>query len=84
MEDQERIERLVADQTIFIKQKVLPYRARIYLWLMSFSQSYIFIHRARDMLSIHEDMKLGKDNAGIDLIRFIRSDLYTAIRLWEE
>ena len=82
-DEKQRRERLVSEQTNVVVRSVLPYRARLYLFLMTFSQSYIFIYRKREIKKIEVDMEQGRHNTGIDLNRVIRSDLYALLKKLE-
>jgi hypothetical protein len=55
-DEKQRRERLVSEQTNVVVRSVLPFRARLYLFLMRFSQSYIFIYRKREIKKIEVDM----------------------------
>lgn len=55
--EKDRREKLVAEQTIFVKSNVVPIRATFYLFLMGFSNSYVFIRRSRDMTRVLQDME---------------------------
>jgi hypothetical protein len=58
---------------------MLPWRAKLYLFLMKFTSSVLFIQRRHDLEVIKEDMESGRYNADIDLHRHIRTDLYTIL-----
>jgi len=59
----------------FIIEYYLPRRARIYLWLMSYTNQLIFIHKVKFMDKILKDVRTGKSLIETDLEQTIRYDL---------
>jgi predicted nucleotide-binding protein (sugar kinase/HSP70/actin superfamily) len=60
IKERERREKLVAEQTLVVKSSVVPIRATFYLFLMGFSNSFVFIRRPKDMLRLLTDMEQGR------------------------
>jgi hypothetical protein len=59
---------------------VLPFYARLYIWLKSRSNSYIFIYRASDMVDIFQEVSKGQEGSGVDLVRILRKDLQAYVK----
>ena len=73
------------EQTKKVIDSLVPFRARLYLWLMAHqTRSQLFVNRYRDVNRVYSEALKGQQSTVIDLIRLIRSDLFAYLRLWEQ
>jgi len=81
--ERERRYKLIQEQAQVVIETVLPMRAAFYLRLLQLCENFIFIKSQKEMSKVLSDMEQGKRNLSIDLVRFIHSDLYAYLSLYE-
>jgi len=59
-------------------------RASFYLRMLQLSENLIFIKSQKEMKQVVNDMEQGKKNLSVDVLRFIHSDLYALLCLYEK
>ena len=73
------------EQTKKVIDSLVPFKARLYLWLMTHqTRSQLFVNRYRDVNRVYSEALKGQQSTVIDLIRQIRTDLFAYLRLSEQ